>query len=145
MCRSNRYPATWTSPAVKELFQTRSNQTSNLTASEIPASKNLSITQPTNSPRPPSRLSSTSIAGIATSVAIAVVILCAIAIFTVKRRTKKAKFEPQIFSKVLPVAELPASAKIPELLDEHEQRAQLADTGILELFDSSRRNRVELP
>lgn len=61
---------------------------------------------------------------------------------------KKAKFKPQIFTDVLPVDEryeLPAFAKLPELLDELEQPAQLANTGIVKLFDPSRRDRVELP
>lgn len=147
MCRSNQYPATWTSSAVKELFQTRSNQSSNLTASETPAPKNSSIAQPTNSQRPPSHLSSASIAGIAISVAMVVVTLYIIAILIVKRRTTKAKFQPQIFTGEPPVDErheLPASAKLPELLDEREQRPELANTGIIELFDPSRRDRVDV-
>lgn len=80
-----------------------------------------------------------------------VITLCGIAFLTVKKRIKKdkkSKFQPHIFMEELPIEEghgLPASAKLPELLDEREHRSQLANTGILELIDRGRRDDVELP
>ena len=78
----------------------------------------------------------------------AVLSLSAIATLIVRKRTKKAKVKPEIFQGELPVDErheLPASAKLPELADEHDWRIELANTGITELFDTSRRDCVDLP
>ena len=61
------------------------------------------------------------------------------------RRTKKAKLKPKILKGELPVDErheLPASAKLSELADEHDYHTELADTGIIELFDTSRQDHV---
>lgn len=77
--------------------------------------------------------------------AIVFITLCAIAILTVRKRTKNAKLNPQIFKVELPVEErhgLPASTELSGLTNKYEQRAELANTGIIELSD---RERSELP
>ena len=105
---------------------------------------NQSIANSTNPPR----LSSGSIAGIAIGVATPILTLFAIAILIKKRTAGKAKLKVKILKRELPADnrhELTASAKHPELADEDGWRTELANTGVLELFDTSRRDRVELP
>lgn len=67
-------------------------------------------------------------------------------IFTV-RRTKTAELKLQIFKAELPVGqshELPASAKLAELMDERENHTELPNTGVVELSDTTRQERLEL-
>lgn len=103
--------------------------------------------KPTKSP---SQLSAGSIGGIAAGVTVAVAAIVAITIPILKRRTKKAKIGPIILVKELPVDErhheLHPSAKPPELANnKHGGSLELANTGITELFDTSKRDLLEMP
>ena len=96
----------------------------------------------------PPRLSSSSIAGIAIGVATLVLALFATAILIKKRTAGKAKLKVEILKRELPADyrhELTASAKLPEVADKDDWRTELAGTGISELFDTNRGDRVELP
>ena len=77
--------------------------------------------------------------------AIVLITLCAIAILIVRKRTKNAKLNPQIFKLELPDVEhrgLPALTELSGPTNKHNRRAELANTGIIELSD---RERSELP
>lgn len=136
---NDNYPPQWNSAEVQGIFQASSSRTSNSTDS------NRSIDQPTKSR---SQLPSGSIFGIAIGVTIAVLAIAAIAIHILKRRTQKAKLSPNVLGKELPDDrrhELHSSAKLPELAHAHDTSLELANTGITELFDTSRRYRLEMP
>lgn len=148
LCRSKRYPATWTSSAVQELFQmgSKSDQVPNATDSTTTDSQ---VLRPTT---PPPNLSLAEKIGIAISVLVACGTLCAIATFSIrkkirKKRTKRSK--PSIISGELPIterpSELPASIEPAELFDRHEYHTELANSEIIELFQTSRQEGVELP
>lgn len=91
LCRSKQYPATWTSSAVRELFQKgfKSNQAPNTTDSQVP--------KPINSSTAPPHISSAVIAGLVASGLVASGLLCAIAIFIVRKRTRKSESYPISF------------------------------------------------
>lgn len=81
--------------------------------------------------------------------AIFFVTLCAVVIFTVRKRTKNAKPNPKNFKVELSVDEqeqLPPSAELPALATNKydQQCAELANTGIIELSDG-REQQSELP
>lgn len=111
-------------------------------------SKTDGLPKPTKSP---SQLPVASIVGIAIGVTVAVLAILAIAISIWKRRTKKAKLSPtSILGKELPADEecheLHASANLSELAHKHDGNLELENTGISELFDTSRRERLgEMP
>lgn len=102
--------------------------------------------KPTKSP---SQLPAASIVGIAIGVTVAVLAIVAIAISIWERRTKKAKLSPSILGKELPAdecRELHASVNLSELAHKHDGSLELEDTGISELFDTSRREPLgEMP
>ncbi|MCJ1346403.1 hypothetical protein MMC31_004619 [Peltigera leucophlebia] len=141
--KSKRYPATWTSSAVRELFQKgfKSNQAPNTTDSQVP--------KPINSSTAPPHISSAVIAGLVASGLVASGLLCAIAIFIVRKRTRKIRVIPHIIRGELPTTqspdELPALIEPTEFLDHHKDRTELANSGIAELFQMSIQERVELP
>lgn len=149
LCRSKRYPATWTSSAVQELFQieSKTDQVPNATDSEVsrPVSSSTAtdshVPRPINSSTPPPKLS---------SAAISVLVACgAIATFSIRKRIQKNRTKPSIIRRELPTTqrfyELPTSIEPAELLDHHKDRTELANSGITDLFQISRQERVELP
>lgn len=146
LCRSNRYPATWTSSAVQNLFQTesKSDQVPNATNSQVPRTVSSTIATNSQVPRPinpsshPPIISSGAIIGIAISVFLACGTLCAIATFFIRKRIKKNRMKPSIICGELPTTErpneLPATIDPAELLDHHTDRTELADNGTIGLF-----------
>lgn len=143
VCRSKRYPATRTSSAVQELFQMRSkfHQAPNATGSQVPRPIKLST--------PPPHLSSAVIAEIEISAIVTSGIICAIATFTINKRIQKNQAETRIIRGELPTTQypdkLPAFIEPAEFLDRHKDRIKLANSGIAELFQIGRQERVELP
>ncbi len=65
--------------------------------------------------------------------AIVFITLGAVAILTVRKRTKNAKLNPQLLKVELPVEERHGSAELPGLTNKRDRRAELANTGIIEL------------
>ena len=126
-CRSNRYPARWTSSAVQELFQIDS-----LKSDQVP-NRNT-----TNSSSPPSpNLSSVAIAAIAIGgVLVGGGILCAIATISI-RKIRKNHTKPSTIRQELAAnesqelaanerpIEMQASINPPKLLDHHKDRTEL--------------------
>ena len=154
LCRSNRYPATWTSSAVQDLFQ-KDSKVPNATDSQVPRTVSSStatdspIPRPINSSSPSPNLSSGAIAGIAISVFVACGTFCAIATFFIRKRSKQKRMKPSIIFGKLPTTqrsnELPASIEPAELFDHHKDRTELANFRTPELFQINRQERVELP
>lgn len=81
----NKYPSSWTSTDVKELFEGKSNGTSNSTISNSTTSPSSSISTPS------SGLSHGAVAGIAIGCIAAIVLGAVGVIFTVKRRSRSFK------------------------------------------------------
>ena len=154
--RSKRYPATWTSLAVRELFQngSKADQVPNTTNSKVstPVSSSTNtdsnIPKPINSSTPSPHLSSAAIAGIAISVPL-LCALCAITTFSIGKRIKKNRTKPSIISSELPTTEradeLPTIIEPVELVNHRNDRTELANSEISELFQISRQERFELP
>ncbi|MCJ1349100.1 hypothetical protein MMC31_007336 [Peltigera leucophlebia] len=155
--KSKRYPATWTSSAVQELFQmeSKSDQVPNATDSKIPGPVSSPTATDPQAPRPTNsltlhpNLSPAAKVGIAIGILLVCGVLCAITTFSIRKRNKKNRTNPSITRGELPTAErsneLPTSIDPAELLDHHKDRTELADTGIIELFQISRQEQVELP
>lgn len=120
---SGKYPPSWTSAAVQEIFEVKSNKTSNTTN---PTSNSTAHPSPSSSSNltSRSRLDHGVVAGIAIG-CIAVLVVGAVgANFTVKHRSRSTKFielgpcEP-------PLGELPAGRRAHELPDSHQDRTEL--------------------
>lgn len=116
---------------------------------QVPNATNSQVPKPSNSSTPPPNLSPAAIVGIAIGVLVACVILCAIAAFSIRKRIRKKQTKPSIIREELATIErpneLPASINPAELLDHHEDRTELAESGIQELFQINRQEQVELP
>lgn len=119
----------------------KSDQVPNATDSQVP--------RPVNSSTPPPNLSPAAVAGIVIGVLVAWGTLSGIATFSIWKRIKKKRTRPPIIREEISTSkrpnELPAPIHLPELLDHHGDRTELADTGIIELFQISRQEQVELP
>lgn len=138
----NKYPRSWTSVGVKELFEAKSNEPSNTT--------NLTTSNPTvqsshsSSPMStsPSRLSHGAIAGIVVGCTAAIILGAVSAIFTKKyrlRSTKSTGFPPELASASSvepPLGELPAERRVQEILSSYQDLTELTGT--------SRRYPIEL-
>ncbi|MCJ1268773.1 hypothetical protein MMC22_008661 [Lobaria immixta] len=124
----NQYPSSWTSAAVKELFERKTNSSSNTT--------NPITSSPSSTSTPSSRqkLSHGMVAGIVVGCT-AITVLCAVgAAFTLKRRSKSIKstevpsHSPHMLPSEPQFTELSAEHRAQELLNEHHHRTELPDT-----------------
>lgn len=76
-------------------------------------------------------------------------IICAIATSTINQRIQKNQAETRIIRGELPTTKypdkLPAFVEPAEFLDRHKDHIKLANSGIAELFQIGRQERVKLP
>lgn len=130
----NKYPSSWTSAAVKEIFEGKSNGTSNTTNSTT----SISTIQPSSSSSSvsisPSGLPHGTVAGIVVGCTAAIILGVAGVTFMAKHRSRSTKsiaypndlastspFEP-------PLGELSAEQRAQEILGSYQYRAELPDT-----------------
>ena len=123
----NKYPPSWTSTAVQEIFELKSNNTSDTTNPTSNSTARLSHLSSSNLTSR-SRLGHGVVAGIVVG-CIAVLVLGAVGVyFTVKHRSRSTKsihsttelgpYEP-------PLGEIQAGRRAQELLDSYQDRAEL--------------------
>ncbi|MCJ1426962.1 hypothetical protein MMC29_004865 [Sticta canariensis] len=142
----NQFPSSWTSTAVKELFEGKSESPSNTTNSTI-----LSSTTPFSQPH---QLGQGAVAGIAVGCVAFVVIVAAGATFKIKHKSKRSElFElsdrsPQLSSQMSPsesqCIELSARQPPKEMLTEHQDLAELPNSHKRRRFAEEPNSRVTM-
>ena len=144
----NKYPSSWTSAAVKELFEGKSNTpstTTSLTTANLTAPNSTGQLSSSNSSvsTSPSGLSHGAVAGIAVGCTAAFVLSAVGATFMVKHWSNRTRAidapnetAPVYYSQP-PLEELPAEPRVQEILNSYQDRTELPHRGRRHLIETS--------